>query len=98
MDEVTTHLDFYTVVALASALTTYDGALLLVTHDRYLIRCVVEGECPEGAANDEANNEGTDDKSLGRRIVYELKDGKLMAMQSGVGEFEKSLEKKLKAL
>lgn len=43
LDEPTNHLDLLTVVALGKALTAFKGGLLLVSHDRRLIREV----CPE---------------------------------------------------
>lgn len=38
LDEVTTHLDADTILGLVNALREYDGALLVVTHDRYFMR------------------------------------------------------------
>jgi DNA repair exonuclease SbcCD ATPase subunit len=34
LDEVTTHLDLATIRALARALQTWRGAIVLITHDR----------------------------------------------------------------
>jgi hypothetical protein len=34
LDEVTTHLDAYSIRALARALRSWAGAILLITHDR----------------------------------------------------------------
>jgi ATP-binding cassette subfamily F protein 3 len=42
LDEVTTHLDAETILGLINALREYDGALLVVTHDRFFMRCVGE--------------------------------------------------------
>lgn len=39
LDEVTTHLDSDTVIGLVEALRQFQGALLSVTHDRY-IECI----------------------------------------------------------
>lgn len=36
LDEVTTHLDAPTIRALAKAFRNYEGAILLITHDRYV--------------------------------------------------------------
>jgi ATP-binding cassette subfamily F protein 3 len=38
LDEVTTHLDSDTITSLVLALQAYDGALLVVTHDRFFMR------------------------------------------------------------
>jgi len=45
LDEVTTHLDAETILGLINALREYDGALLVVTHDRFFMRYVsgIEG-------------------------------------------------------
>ena len=40
LDEVTTHLDADTILSLVLALREYDGALLVVTHDRFFMRYV----------------------------------------------------------
>jgi ATP-binding cassette subfamily F protein 3 len=43
LDEVTTHLDADTILGLVMALKEYQGALLVVTHDRFFMRYVCRG-------------------------------------------------------
>jgi ATP-binding cassette subfamily F protein 3 len=45
LDEVTTHLDAETILSLIVALKEYDGALLVITHDRFFMRCVPFPTC-----------------------------------------------------
>ncbi|KAI9744781.1 MAG: hypothetical protein M1818_001706 [Claussenomyces sp. TS43310] len=108
LDEITTHLDFHTVTALSQALARWNGAILLVSHDRYLIRRVIEGEKPqarddvaaEDNGEDEDDDDDDDDVGLGRRReVFVLKGGRLVAQgPSGVGAFEQSLERRVAKL
>ncbi|KAI1763467.1 P-loop containing nucleoside triphosphate hydrolase protein [Hypoxylon sp. FL1150] len=100
LDEVTTHLDYETVAALRQALKHWDGAVVLVSHDRWFVRGVVEG-----LANDESEVESDDDKDVGRsgeitsrRLVYRLRAGKMNLLDGGVQEFEDGVEKMVRKL
>ncbi|KAL1406643.1 hypothetical protein Q8F55_008349 [Vanrija albida] len=42
LDEITNHLDMYTVQGLVTALTEYEGTVVLVTHDRHFVREVAD--------------------------------------------------------
>ncbi|DAA74158.1 TPA_exp: Uncharacterized protein A8136_3656 [Trichophyton benhamiae CBS 112371] len=107
LDEITTHLDFHTVLALAAALSSYNGALLLVSHDRYLVRKVIEGkenlegddDGSGGMAEHEAKGRGATavDESQ-RRDVVVLKAGKLQLQEDGVDQFEASLQKRVRKM
>lgn len=88
------------MTALASALSTFNGAILVVTHDRFLVRSVVEGKRDVDARLDddfeaESDGETGDDETPRRRTVYVLKSGKLLEQSDGVNQFEKSLEKRV---
>ncbi|KAK9371492.1 P-loop containing nucleoside triphosphate hydrolase protein [Lipomyces chichibuensis] len=93
LDEVTTHLDFYTVNALSEALAAYSGALIIVSHDRYLVRRVIEGTASDDAEEDEDDH---DDLTVlsGKRTVYRLVNGTLKVQKDGMNQFEKAMEKK----
>lgn len=95
LDEVTTHLDSDTIQALAFALRKYEGAVLLITHDRFFMRCVVEGESPAqmlGAsrpgAEEEEEGESSDDDDKAPGVVYRLSKGKLGKLERGMEQYE----------
>jgi len=95
LDEITTHLDFHTVTALADALASWNGAILVVSHDRYLIRRVVENEKDEVGSDDEDEE---DEEDIRRRTVFLLKGGTMKVLDKGVRGFEESLERRVEKL
>ncbi|KAL4909924.1 hypothetical protein BDW74DRAFT_45813 [Aspergillus multicolor] len=101
LDEVTTHLDFHTVTAFASALSTFKGAILLVSHDRFMVRAVIEGKRDQDHKLDE-DFEGVEDEQEEtlprRRVVYVMKTGAMVAQDEGVKQFEKSLVKRVQKM
>lgn len=101
LDEITTHLDFYTVTALATALSSFNGAILLVSHDRFLVRSVVEGKRDTDHNLDEdfeGVDEEDDELQVRRRSVYVMKGGKLREQKNGVEQFEQSLVKRVQKM
>ncbi|KAE8401989.1 P-loop containing nucleoside triphosphate hydrolase protein [Aspergillus pseudonomiae] len=101
LDEITTHLDFHTVTALATALSSFNGAIILVSHDRFLVRSVIEGKRDEEHQLDddfEGVDEETDESQSRRRAVYVLKGGKLKEQSKGVEQFEQSLVKRVQKM
>ncbi|KAE8355363.1 P-loop containing nucleoside triphosphate hydrolase protein [Aspergillus coremiiformis] len=102
LDEITTHLDFYTVTTLASALSSFNGAILLVSHDRFLVRSLIEGKRDEEHRklddDFEGVNEETDEAQSRRRAVYVLKAGNLREQSNGVEQFERSLVKRVQKM
>ncbi|KAJ5378563.1 hypothetical protein N7509_011682 [Penicillium cosmopolitanum] len=102
LDEITTHLDFHTVTALATALSSFDGAILLVSHDRFLIRSVIEGKRDIDHKLDEEfeglEEEETEESTTRRRSVYVLKAGKMVEQSDGVEQFERSLVKRVQKM
>jgi ATP-binding cassette, subfamily F, member 3 len=98
LDEVTTHLDSDAIQALVVALRSYEGALLVVTHDRFFMRCVVEGESPKTIAKsfrpeedeeDEDNDSSEDEDGNTRvRVVYRMIKGRLKKLEGGMLQYE----------
>ncbi|KAI1807629.1 P-loop containing nucleoside triphosphate hydrolase protein [Daldinia bambusicola] len=97
LDEVTTHLDYETVGALREALRGWEGAVVLVSHDRWFVRGVVEGvtEDGEGGSEDEDEEEGGIRR---RRVVYRLKAGVMSVLEGGVAEFEEGVERRVRKM
>ncbi|RPA99883.1 P-loop containing nucleoside triphosphate hydrolase protein [Choiromyces venosus 120613-1] len=48
LDEVTTHLDADSVVTLAEGLKAFEGAVVLISHDRWFVKDVIEEEGKNG--------------------------------------------------
>lgn len=101
LDEITTHLDFYTVTALATAMSSFNGAILLVSHDRFLVQSVIEGKRDVEHKLDEdfeGVDEETDDVQSRKRATYVIAGGKLHQQKNGVEEFERSLMKRVRKM
>jgi ATPase subunit of ABC transporter with duplicated ATPase domains len=99
LDEITTHLDFYTVVALSRALRAFNGALLIVSHDRFLIKSVIEENTDLLGLDDEEEPVGEEKvQAQLKRSLYLLKKGGLVPLEHGVRVFEESLEKRVAKL
>lgn len=94
LDEATTHLDYETVTAMREALHDWGGAVVVVSHDRWFVRGVVEGYI-EDEGSDLSDEEG---EAARRRLVYRLRAGQMSALPGGVQQFETSLEKRVAKL
>ncbi|QSZ30932.1 hypothetical protein DSL72_000491 [Monilinia vaccinii-corymbosi] len=97
LDEVTTHLDFWTVRAVGEVIRGWNGGVVVVSHDRWLVRKLVEGwRDVEGERGDESRDEEEEEQR--RRLVYLVKGGSMKVLEDGMREFERSLEKRVEKL
>lgn len=95
LDEVTTHLDYETVTALRVALGRWEGAVVLVSHDRWFMRGAVDGCLDDEGESDDSE---AADEPPRRRVMYRLKGGSLSVLGNGVDEFEGLMEKRVSKL
>ncbi|KAI5196168.1 ABC transporter domain-containing protein [Aureobasidium subglaciale] len=98
LDEVTTHLDPDTIQALALRLRNYQGAILLITHDRFFMRCVIEGESPRKSSGgtEGESDEDTDSSEDGLPncgVVYRLSKTRLRKLEGGMQQYEDMMAK-----
>ncbi|KAK3936283.1 hypothetical protein QBC46DRAFT_461592 [Diplogelasinospora grovesii] len=98
LDEVTTHLDYETVTALRQALRDWEGAVLLVSHDRWFMKGAIEGIADDVLGDSDEEEENEEEDNNRRRSVYRLKAGKLELLSGGVQQFEEIMEKRVNKL
>ncbi|KAJ7693913.1 P-loop containing nucleoside triphosphate hydrolase protein [Mycena rosella] len=100
LDEVTTHVDFPTIQALAAALKTFTGGIIIITHDRWFSRVVIEGESLRHAevdddVSDDPSSDEEDDAAAPPGKTYRVGGGKLKLMEKGMAQYVAFVERKL---
>ncbi|KAJ9620749.1 uncharacterized protein PV06_03363 [Exophiala oligosperma] len=100
LDEVTTHLDADTVDALIEALGSWQGALLVVTHDRHFMRCVVDAEKLDKGGDEDDSGSDDDDDSETRTpgVVYHVRKAGLRKLERGMQQYEEIVSKTIDKL
>ncbi|KAL0076510.1 P-loop containing nucleoside triphosphate hydrolase protein [Phycomyces blakesleeanus] len=89
LDEITNHLDMGTVEMLVEALAGYTGALVLVSHDVWFLKQLMEN-VPKEDSDDEENDEP--DKSA----FYTVKDGQVKPWDKGMDAYVSSVLKQVR--
>jgi ATPase subunit of ABC transporter with duplicated ATPase domains len=99
LDELSIHLDFDSVRALKDALRLFDGSIIIVSHDRYLVKSIIEDDDDDD--NNSSENEGIEDecnaKSLRTSTMFALSDKRLERLEDGVDGYERMLKKRVAA-
>ncbi|KAJ7600806.1 P-loop containing nucleoside triphosphate hydrolase protein [Mycena floridula] len=95
LDEVSTHLDLDTINALIQALRRYKGAILLVSHDRHLMKSVVEGDPILASDSDEDTNE-EEGEDLKTGSVYMVGVKGTLKLLKGTEEYVQLITKRMR--
>ncbi|EJT98014.1 hypothetical protein DACRYDRAFT_5501 [Dacryopinax primogenitus] len=108
LDEITTHLDLGTIRALARALRKFTGSIILITHDRWFCKVVIElapfrGRAGAGSDEDEdeedededEDEEGEGEAEVGGKKgkVYRVWNGRVGLLEGGMEEYVTKVER-----
>ncbi|SCV69181.1 BQ2448_2201 [Microbotryum intermedium] len=105
LDEVTTHVDLATIKALAVALKHYQGGVIVITHDRWFSRVVIEGQALKQASGvaqndtdddeDDDDEDSSDEEGVITGNTYRVGGGKIKLMEGGMNKYISLVERKL---
>lgn len=92
LDEVTTHLDADTVQVLAEQLCAFRGTLILVTHDRWFLRAVMDEE-DNDASGSNADDGSSDLPAVSCKTIW-VDRGKVRSLEGGLDQFERKMRRR----
>ena len=90
LDEITNHLDMGTVENLVESLSGYSGALVLVSHDVWFLRQLIEGD-PDDSDEEETEDDGP------KGDFYVLQKGKLKRWEKGLDAYVEKVQRSVVA-
>ncbi|KAI9289469.1 P-loop containing nucleoside triphosphate hydrolase protein [Umbelopsis sp. AD052] len=90
LDEITNHLDMGTVESLVESLSGYSGALVLVSHDVWFLRQLIEGD-PDDSDEEETEDDGP------KGDFYVLQKGKLKRWEKGLDSYVEKVQRSVVA-
>ena len=91
LDEVTTHLDADTVQVLADQLRAYRGTLVLVTHDRWFLKAIMEKR-EDGSSSDDDDDSDIERNNQPSTTIW-VDRGKVKKLD-GVDQFEEKIRRR----
>ncbi|KAF8160021.1 P-loop containing nucleoside triphosphate hydrolase protein [Crassisporium funariophilum] len=91
LDEITNHLDMGTVESLVESLREFEGALVVVSHDIWFLKQVIEGD-----DDDDGTGDGRDggDGDEHRGVLYTVtKNGELKIWEKGLQAYVEKVQR-----
>ncbi|PPQ89417.1 hypothetical protein CVT25_002183 [Psilocybe cyanescens] len=94
LDEITNHLDMGTVESLVESLCEFEGALVVVSHDVWFLKQVIEGGDDDDDDDDDSDGEGQ------KGVLYTVtKKGELKEWDKGLEAYVEKIQRlSIKAL
>ncbi|KAG2231836.1 hypothetical protein INT48_005619 [Thamnidium elegans] len=86
LDEITNHLDMGTVEMLVEALAGYSGALVVVSHDVWFLKQILEPE----TSHDE-DEDGEDESVSTQNEVFTINNGQVQKWEKGIDAYVASV-------